>query len=173
MTLDARVDTFVIGVGRVLKGQAAAAEHIDRSIDVVCAEGDVLNAFAVILPQILLDLALVVLRLVDGDADLAARTGHRAREEARLFALDVEVADLAEVEQPLVEAFPNVHVATLHVVREVINARETWVLRGRRGNRPEVDVINRAIAVSVDEVDERAADAFDAGDVELHRARAL
>ena len=38
-----------------------------------------------------------------------------------LLALDVEVADLAEVEQALVEAGPLVHVAAVHVVRQVVD----------------------------------------------------
>src|SRR6185312_14196227 len=114
VSLDARVDAFVIGVRRILEREPAAAKHVDRAIDVFGGERDVLNALAVVLPQILLDLALVVLRLVDGNADLAARAGHGAREQARLPALDVEVADLAEVEQLFVEALPQVHVAALH-----------------------------------------------------------
>ena len=40
------------------------------------------------------------------------------------LALDVEVADLAEIEQPLVEARPFVHPAAMHVVRQVIDVGE-------------------------------------------------
>ena len=103
---DARVDAFVIGVRRVLERDAAAAQHIDGAIDVVGGQRDVLDALAAIFAQVFLDLRLVVLRLVDRDADLAAGAGQRAREQPGLLALDVEVADLAEIEQLLVEARP-------------------------------------------------------------------
>ena len=76
-----------------------------------------------IFAQVFLDLRFVVLRLVDRDADLAAGAGQRAREQAGLLAFDVEVADLAEVEQRLVEAGPLVHVAAMHVVRQVVDLR--------------------------------------------------
>ena len=65
-----------------------------------------LDALALIFAQELLDLALVVLAFVQRDADLAARRRHRLGEEAGDLPLDVEVADLAEVEEPLVEVGP-------------------------------------------------------------------
>ena len=46
-------------------------------VDVVGAERDVLDALAVIGDEVFLDLRLVVGALVDRDADLAARAGHR------------------------------------------------------------------------------------------------
>ena len=123
--------------------------------------------------QVFLDLRLVVLRLVDRDADLAARAGHGAAEQAGLLALDVEVADLAEVEQLLVEAGPLVHVAARDVVRQVIDVRESGpgiaVHAAGALHGQEVDVIDRALAVPVDQVDETAADAFDGRDLQLHR----
>src|SRR6185437_12381066 len=173
MSRDARIDGFVVGIGRVLERQPAAAQHIDGAVDVIRGERDVLNALAVILPQILLDLALFVLRFVDGNADLPAGTGHRAGEQAGMLALDVEVTDLAEVEQLFVEALPLVHVAALHVVSEMIDARETGILPGRRRNRSEINIVDRALAVPVDQIHERAADALDAGNVELHGTCAL
>ena len=92
---------------------------------------DVLDALAPVLAQVLLDLRLVVLRLVDRDADLAAGTGQRPREQPGLLAFDVEVADLAEVEQAFVEPAPLVHVAAMHVVREVVDLQR--VRRGSSG----------------------------------------
>ena len=44
---------------------------------------------------------------IERDADLAVRCGHRLAGEAGIFALDVEIADLAEAEDALVEARPN------------------------------------------------------------------
>ena len=73
----ARVDLLVVGVGRVLERHALRAQRLDRLVDVAGAERDVLDALAVIGREIFLDLRLVVGALVDRDADLAARAGHR------------------------------------------------------------------------------------------------
>ena len=70
------------------------------------AQRDVLDALAVVFMQELLDLAGLARVLVDRDADLAVGARHRARMQAGELALDVEVADLAEVEELLVEAGP-------------------------------------------------------------------
>src|SRR5688572_29617228 len=102
MARDAFFDAFVIRLRRVLERDSAAAQHVHRAIDVVGRERDVLDALALVLAQVFLDLRLVVLRFVYRDADLVAGAGERPREQARLLAFDVEVADLAEVEQLLV-----------------------------------------------------------------------
>src|SRR5207237_769599 len=96
-----------------------------RTVHVLGRERDVLDPLAVILAQVFLDLTLVVLRFVDRDADQAAGTGQGAREESRAFALDVEVADLAEVEQSLVEARPYVRGPASGERRGRHRARET------------------------------------------------
>ena len=123
--------------GRVLKAHAARAHAIDRAIDVVGAERDVLDALALVVVQEFLDLRLVVLALVERDADLAVGTGHRLGEQAGDLALDVEVADLAEVEHALVEVGPGLHVAAVHVVRQMIDvgAARRWP-RARARPRP-------------------------------------
>ena len=59
--------------------------------------------------------------LVERDADHAVGRGHRLGGQAGVFALDVEVADLAEVEQLLVEAGPVRHAAAVDVVRQVVD----------------------------------------------------
>src|SRR5262245_26764609 len=167
---DARIDAFIVSIGRVLELHTLAAQHVDRAQDVRGAERDVLDALAVVLAQILFDLRLVVLRFVDRDADLAAGAGHGAAEQPGLLAFDVEVADLAEVEQLLVEAGPLVHVAARDVVSEMIDVREPRGTAARSaGHRHEVDVVNRALAVAVDQIDQAAADAFDRRNVQLHR----
>ena len=56
------------------------AQLLDRGIEIAAAERHMLDAFAAIVLQIFLDLALVVGGLVDGNADLAARAGHGARD---------------------------------------------------------------------------------------------
>src|SRR5262245_44425118 len=152
---NARLDALIICIGRVLELHALAAQHVHGREDVARAEGDVLDAFAAVLAQVLLDLRLVVLRFVDRNADLPARARHRAAEEPGLLAFDVEVADLAEIEQLLVEARPLVHVAARDVVREVIDVREPRGPRTGGGrDRHEVDVVDRAPAVAVDEINE-------------------
>ena len=52
---------------------------------------------------------------------------------------------------------------------EVVQARDRRRIRVGAGQRHEVDVVDREVAVPVDEVDQAVADAVDAGDVELHR----
>src|SRR6185503_16124308 len=164
-----RVDTLVIGLRRVLESDATAPQHIDGAIDVVGGQRDVLDALAAVFAQVFLDLRLVVLRFVDGNTDLAAGTGERTRNEAGLLAFDVEVADFAEIEQPFVELAPLVHVAAVHVVREVIDLPEPGLLQRLYLDGLEIDVVDRPVAVAVHEVDQRAADADDGGNVELHR----
>src|SRR5258707_13773120 len=57
----ARIDAFVIGCGSILEFDAAAAQRVHGLVDVVGTERNVLDAFAFVLVQVLLDLALVVL----------------------------------------------------------------------------------------------------------------
>jgi hypothetical protein len=59
------------------KGDAIGLHALDRAIDVLGAERDVLDAFAVVLVEVLGDLAFVVRTLVDRDANLSARACHR------------------------------------------------------------------------------------------------
>jgi hypothetical protein len=104
----------------------------------------VLDAFAVVRVQVFLDLRLGVRRLVDRDADLAARARQRARREAGLLALDVEVADLAEAEELLVELRPHVHAARVDVVRKVVDLEKSRALGIRLDarDRHEVHVVD-------------------------------
>ena len=164
---------LVIGMRRGHEAHAVRAQPLHRRYDVVGGERDVLDAFAVIGLEVLLDLGLAVGRLVDRDADLAAGAFQRARLETGLLPVDVEVADLAETEQALVEARPVVHAPLVHVVGEVIDTEESRApVRHRAPGRHEIDVVDRALAVAVDEVDQAPADAADRGNVELHRSHA-
>ena len=181
------VDQFVVGVRRVEELGSAARSASTVAVDVAGAQRDVLDALAVVRVQVLLDLPLPLRALlVDRDADLAAGAGHRLRFHAGRLALDVEVADLAEVEQALVEVRPLLHAPAMHVVGEVVDFDEPGacvtevLLRCRRIDRLEVDVVDRDVAdaagapvlaaPAVDEVDQGVADALDRGDVQLHRA---
>ena len=100
---------------------AAADQRLDRLVEVLRAQRDVLDALALVLLQVLLDLPLLARILVDRNADLAVGARHRARMQAGELALDVEEADLAEVEQALVEAGPFVQPAAMHVVGQVVD----------------------------------------------------
>ncbi len=168
----ALVDLLVVGVRDRLERHALGLERLDRLVDVVRAQRDVLDALAVIGREIFLDLRLVVGAFVDRDADLAAGAGHRLGLEAGQLAFDVEVADLAEIEEPFVEVRPLVHAAAMHVVGQVIDIGEPHALRVAIDARQilEVDVVDRAaLAIAVDEIEQQIADALDRGDVELHR----
>jgi len=88
-----------------------------------------LDALALVGLQVLLDLALVVLRLIDGMRMRPQGLVSAPREESGLLALDIEVADLAKIEQALVEARPIVHAPAHHVVRQMVDAGKTRGLR--------------------------------------------
>ncbi|MNO91899.1 hypothetical protein D3C76_834580 [compost metagenome] len=163
------IDLLVVGVRGVHEVHAVGAQLAHGGVDVVGAQGDVLDAFAVVLADEFLDLRLVVRRLVDRDADLAAGRGHGAGEQAGELAFDVEVADLAEVGDALVEAGPHVHLPALDVVGQVVDGHQAdgVVVGAAAFDELEVDVIDAVRTVAVDEVQQRTADAFDAGDVQL------
>jgi hypothetical protein len=72
------VDALVVGVRRVEEAHLPRAQPLDRRVDVLGRQRDVLDALAVVGVEVLLDLRFLVLRLVDGDADLAAGAGERA-----------------------------------------------------------------------------------------------
>ncbi len=147
-----------------------AREPVDGGEDVVGGEREVLDALALIGAEELLDLAVLVLRFVQRDADLVVGRGHRLAEQPGRLALDVEIADLAEAEDALVELGPVRHPPAVDVVGQVIERvqADAAVVRARAG-RAEVDVVDLVLAGAVDEVQVRAADALDRRDVELHR----
>ena len=132
-----------------------------------------LDAFAAELHQEFLDLAGAARGfLVQGDADAAIRRGHGLGGEAGVLALDVEVADLPEIEQPLVERRPVGHAAAVHVVREVVHHLQADAARMPVHAREEgeVDVVDGlAVLEAVDQVQRRAADALDRRQAQLHR----
>ena len=134
-----------------------------------------LDAFALVVPQVFFDLALLIRALVDRNADLAVRAGQRLGEQAGQLALDVEVADLAEVEDALVEIRPGIHVAAVDVVGQVIDVVQAGAVGSclPLAGPDEIDVVDRAaVTVAVDEVEQAAADALDRRNVEFHRTDA-
>src|ERR1700677_5296015 len=93
-----------------------------------------LNALAAIDVEIFLDLAGIAGVLVDRDPNLAVGAGQRPREQAGGAALDIEKANLPEVEQSFIEAGPDVHAAAMDVVGEVIQIAQPgafgpWIAR--------------------------------------------
>src|SRR3546814_2787087 len=55
------------------------------------------------------------------DANLAVGGGHRFRRQSGIFALDVEIADLAKARDPLVERRPMRHAAAIDIVGQMID----------------------------------------------------
>src|SRR5690606_16823855 len=111
-----------------------------------------LDAFAVIGVEVFGDLRLVVGAFVDRDADLAAGAGHSLRLEPGQLAFDVEILDLAEIEEALVELRPFRHAAAMYIMGEMVDIGEAdafWILLGAR-QRLEIDVVDgAAVAIAV------------------------
>src|SRR5206468_7895867 len=93
--------------------------------------------------------------------------------EAGVFALDVEEADLAEVEKPLVKVSPVRHAPAVDVVRQMIDELEavTWGMTIRAPlNKLKVNVVDGfAVFKAINQIQRRAANALDGGQVQLHR----
>ncbi len=81
---DALVDHFVIGVGGVEERDTRRAHLLDGGVDVLGEAGDVLDAFAFVLLQVLVDLALGIGGLVERDAHDPVRRGHRLGDQPGL-----------------------------------------------------------------------------------------
>src|SRR6218665_3725420 len=188
MARDALLHQLVVSVQRVEQAHAAAAQRVYAVVEVVGAHGDVLYAFALVPVQIFLDLAGSFPALfIDRDADLAAGAGHGPALDAGELAFDVEVAQFAEVEQPLVEVGPFVHPAPVHVVRQVVDIAQAMApgVQGfggaDAGQGLEVDVEKGDVAdvaglgavlaaPAIDQVDQAVAQALERRDVQLARA---
>ena len=164
MLRHALIDHVEIAVGRIQKLDAGRAHRFDRRIDIVGETRDVLDAFAVVLLQVFVDLRFGIGRLVQRNAHDAVGCGHRLGQQAGLRALDVEIADLAEVEQALVIVRPLVHVAEIQIVGEVIDEGQPQPLGHHlRARQPfVVRVVDGArVVVAINDVQHAAADAFD------------
>ncbi|MNU49612.1 hypothetical protein D3C71_385580 [compost metagenome] len=174
MTGHALVDQLVIGLDRVLQLDAASAQFLDRLVDIVGRHRQVLDALAVVLANELLDLGLVVLALVQGDADGAVGRDHGLGEEAGRLTLDVEILLFLEAEDLVVEGRPGAHLTALHVVGQVVENIEADGV-GRLGFAPALDlgpaVIERALlTILVHQIEVRAADALQHLGLSIQRA---
>src|SRR6266404_5309133 len=158
---------LVIGIGRPGDElQAVGREPVGAVINRLSADRDVLDAFALILAQKFFDLGFFVGRLVDRNANASAWTRQRPRKQAGELALDVEEANLPEVEQFGVEREPLVHVAALYVVGqviEIVKARPLWPRITLAGPLEFRRVGGISGSVAVDEVQQQPANAFDSG----------
>src|SRR4051794_12087163 len=128
-----------------------------------------LDALAAVGAEIFLDLAGIAGILVDRNPDFAVRAGQRAREQPGGAAFDVEEANLTEVEQFFVKPGPDVHAAAMDVVGEMVEikqprAHRPWI----PGAEPfEFAVVGGTVgAVTIDEIQQAAANALDRGNVE-------
>lgn len=105
---------------------------------------------------------------------ICRRRRHGSAAQTRVLALDVEVTDLAEVEQPLVELAPEAHASAVHVVREMVDDLQAVPTRVpvHALDELEVDVVDApAVFIPVDQVQRRPADALDRRQAQLHGAR--
>ena len=178
MPRHAFVEHFVVHlVGCAHQRNARHLQRVHRGQDVFGQQGDVLNALAVELHQELFDLPrTAAARLfIQRNADQVVGRRHRLAGQAGVFALDVEVADLTEVEQALIEARPIAHATPVHVVGEVVDELETMaygvaLVQRRKGRQElEVDVVDAlAVFEAVDEVQGSATNALDGRQPQLH-----
>src|SRR5579862_611172 len=176
VTRQALLQHLVIDIIRCLhQRHPGAAQPIDTREQIVAAQCDVLDALAVELHEELLDLTRAALGglFIEWNADQAVWSAHCARGESRVLPLDVEVADLAEVEDLLVEGGPETHPAPVDVVGQVIDHLQTVAIGSAldAGQELEVDVVDRfAVLAAIDQVKRCAADALDGRESQLHGA---
>src|SRR5260370_18574050 len=131
-----------------------------------------LDALASVLLNEPLDLielagAFLGLGFGDRDADLSAGCRQRAAREAGVLTLDVEVSDFTEIEDAAIEVDKMVHPTLAHVMRQVVDHEQPRA-RGvliHAGFRYEINVVDRGTRITVHEIDEAAADAFNRRDV--------
>ena len=154
---------IIVGLGRLgHEPEAARSDGVGRAVDVVAANSDMLDALAVIAPEILNNLTSLTTVFIDRYSDAAAGAGQRAGKKTCVLALDVKEADLLEVEEITVEPEPRIHVALVDIVGEVIEIAEAYTRRLGLCDEVESDVVRRgAVAVAVSEIEQRTTDTDD------------
>ena len=103
MTGHPLIDQLIISFNGILKLHASLAQLFNRTVNIVGGESQVLDAFAIVFADELLDLRVLVLTFVQRDADGAVGGDHRLAEQGGLLALDVEVLLFFEAEHLIVE----------------------------------------------------------------------
>ena len=132
-----------------------------------------LNALAVVLQQILLDLTAAAALFVERNANLAIGSRHGPGLEAGVLSFNVKEADLAEVKQLFVVRRPVIHAPAVHVMGQVIDKAKAAALGPPVSavEIDEVDVVNRgAFGIAVDQVQDGAANAANRRQLEFHGA---
>ena len=166
----------IIGVRRRRHEIKPVVAHRDNGlINIPARAGDVLNPFAPVCVQEFLDLAFFVGAFIDRDANPAARARHGARAQARHLAFYVEVSNLTKIKDALIPRRERVHAAAPNVVSQIVESGQphAWRTRIALSDPSKINIPDRTlIAVSVDKIDERTPDAFDGGNIQLHRANA-
>ena len=119
---------FIVGFVHVEGLNSTGDEGLDGSQNVVREKREVLDTRAAVLTQVLVDLRFLFFGFVDRNAKLSARRTKSVGLKPRFNATDIEVTDLAEVEDLFVEIRPVCHRTGGNVVREMVDRRET--LRG-------------------------------------------
>ena len=131
-----------------------------------------LNAFTIICAQIFLNLSAASLAFfIQRNTDFAVRRCHRTAGEASIFALDIEIADLAEVKYAFVKAAPMRHAAAINIVRQVIDNLETSAdgIAIHTGQIVKINIVNgQSVAIAVHQINHRAANAANGGQAKLH-----
>ena len=121
MTLQAIVDSLIVGVRRILERDVKRFQLLDRVIDTGGTQCDVLDAFAAVEVEVFFDLRFVVGGFIDWDTNSAVWACHCARFQPRQLAFDVEIAHLTEIEELFIKSSPLIHIAAIDVMRHVID----------------------------------------------------
>ena len=83
-----------------------------------------------------------------------------------MLALNVEEPDLTEIEQIPVELEPDIHIALVNIMGEVVEIVKAHALGMRLGNPVEFFVIGTCFIILINEIDKRSADAVDGGNIQ-------
>src|SRR3546814_6634958 len=123
-----------------------------------------------ILADELLDLALVVLAFVQGDADRPVGRDHRLAEQPGRLPLDVEIFLLLEPEQRPIELAPHAHLPAPDIMSQMVEqVQADIVLRRRLPPAGKLRPIGIKVFAVLDEIEIGTADPLDDGIVLVRR----
>jgi hypothetical protein len=170
VTRKAFVDRVVIGIRGRKELNATVIQGIDGRKNIRRSESNVLDPLAFVRFEVLRDLGSIVGGFINWNANLSARTCHRAATQSSLLSLDIEKANFAKIEDALVELRLVTHAPLVNVVGEMVDRLDSGLrCRGSSIRRREIDVVDCPVAVAVNEVDQTAANPLDRRDIKLHR----
>src|SRR3546814_16785009 len=102
MSRNPPIDALIIGKRGILETDAIGAQPLNGGVDVVGRQTDMLNAFAIIVADEFLDLALVILALVQRNAERTIGRDHRLADKTRRLPLDFDIFLFDEAEEAAV-----------------------------------------------------------------------